>query len=253
MTKVLYVIGSGGYEGKWREFRWSLRSLEMYARGADGKVNVEPVVVGVAPDWFAGDVLTMKDPTERAQINMGAKIAAACMSRLVSGEFLLSADDHFLTRPRDFDTAPQYWRRPILVPRGTSGNNFTMSLVLARETLLHFGLPAMDFSQHFNTFIHADDWEFVADMEDYALTLEGGDVGANVHSLYANAWLLRNRGTRSLVWKRDRKYPTDTQDLMEPGRTDMLAGFSIDDKAFMAQGFEAWMDAKYSAKSRWES
>lgn len=256
MTKVLYAIGNGGADGLWREFRWSLRSLEMYARGADGRVNVEPVVVGVAPDWFAGDTLAMDDPTDRTQRNMGAKVIAACGAGLVKGEFLFSADDHFLTRPRDFDTAPQYWKNTMLISRDDKrvkgGNNFQVSLYLAREVLLDHGMPAMDFSQHFNTFFHADDAGLVERLMVRSLSLPDGDVGANFHSLFANAWLLRNCGSRKLVWRQDRKYPSDTPDLMKPGRTDLFAGFSISDAAFGQRGFEKWMDAKYSVKSRWE-
>jgi hypothetical protein len=256
MTKVLYVMGAdGGCDGRWREFRWSLRSLEMYARGADGEVNVVPVVVGAAPDWFTGDVMKVDDPCERKTRNMGAKVIAACKAGLVEGEFLFSADDHFLTRPRDFDTAPQYWKNAILRSREEckgKGNNFGVSLYLARETLLKHGYPAMDFSQHFNTFFHANDWRVAKDLMKYSLTLKDGNVGANFHSIFANMWLVRNKGKRPLVWRPDRKYPNDTPDLMEAGRTDRFAGFSINDGAFKVKGFEAWMNAKYSAKSRWE-
>lgn len=254
MIKVLYVIGNGGVGGKWREFRWSLRSLEMYARGADNKVNVEPVVVGCAPDWFKGDVLKMDDPLDRVQRNMAAKMIAACKTGLVKGEFLFSADDHFMTRPRDFDIAPQYWKNPILMSREKAAKNdkFQMSICLARETLLEHGMPAMDFSQHFNTFFNADDAGLVEDLMAYSLTLPNGTTGANVHSLFANAWLLTNCGRRKLVWRQDRKYPADTPDLMEPKRTDRFAGFSISDGAFGVRGFEAWMNNKYSTKSRWE-
>lgn len=259
MMRILYAMGEdGGYEGKWREFRWSLRSLEMYARGSDGEVNVEPVVVGCAPPWFKGQVLAMKDPCQRKTRNLGAKVVAACRAGLVESEFMFSADDHFLTRPRDFETAPQYWKNPMLVSREDAkkrgdGNNFTVSLYLAREVLLAHGMPAMDFSQHFNTYFHASDWRLVRELSNAALKLPDGDVGANFHSLFANAWLLRNKGKRPLVWKQDRKYPRDTPDLMEPRRTDRLAGFSINDNAFKMRGFEAWMDAKYSARSRWEA
>lgn len=256
MMKVLYAIGEGSTNG-YREFRWSLRSLEKYARGADGEVNVEPVVVGYAPDWFAGDVLKMDDPTRRKTRNLGAKVCAACREGLVQGEFLFSADDHFLTRPRDFDTAPQYWKNPILLSREGARekdgiNNFSVSLYLAREALFAHGLPAMDFSQHFNTYFHADDWRLVEQMSEYALGLPDGDVGANFHSLFANAWLIHNCGKRRLVHRQDRKFPRDTPDLMQPGRADKFAGFSINDNAFAVEGFSRWMDERYPTRSRWE-
>lgn len=254
MMKILYVMGEGSTNGN-IEFRWSLRSLEKYARGADGKVNVEPVVVGYAPDWFCGEVLKMSDPCKRKTRNMGAKVIAACRAGLVEGEFLFSADDHFLTRPRDFDTAPQYWKNPMLIARDNmpeKSNNFDVSRYLAREALLAHGMPAMDFSQHFNTFFHADDWQLVEDLSNYALTLQDGDVGANFHSLFANAWLLHNCGKRKLVWRMDRKFPRDTLDLMQQGRADKLAGFSINDNAFAVAGFRKWMDERYSVRSRWE-
>lgn len=254
MIKILYAIGSGSVNDN-QEFRWSLRSLEKYAHGADGKVNVKPVVVGNAPDWFTGDSIKMDDPYNRKTRNLCAKVMAGCREGLVAGEFMFSADDHFLTRPIDFDLAPQYWKNPMLLGRKEltpRSNNFSMSLVLARETLLAHGMPAMDFSQHFNTYFHADDWQLIERLDKYALALADGDVGANFHSLFANAWLLRNCGKRPLVWRQDRKYPRDTLDIMNAGRADKIAGFSINDNAFAMPGFRRWMDERYAQKSRWE-
>ena len=258
MIKILYVIGDSGYKGKWREFRWSLRSLEKYAKGSDGKVNIEPVVVGIAPSWFRGDVLPLEEPEGESKTRRIAnKVIAACKTELVTGEFMFSADDHFLTSDIDFTKAPQFYKRselPDALPYFGIHTEYMDSLIAARHILLGRKMPIIDFSQHFNTFFHADDWPLVATMERESAWIIEGWAGANFHPLFGNAWVMRNKGSaaRKLEWRLDRKFPSDTKSLMTGGYVGYISGFSIGDEAFEEEGFEDWMNALYNVKSRWE-
>lgn len=252
---ILYVVGDGSAHGD-AELRWSLRSLEAHAKSAFGEVNVVPKVVGRAPEWFLGPVLPVRDLTCRKQYNMAHKIVEACRAGFVDGEFLMSADDHFLLRDLDFVRAPQFWKNPMLRPYDGKGNNFHRGIGLARDVLLMNGLPAVDFSQHFNTFMHSGDAERAADLMERASYLPNGEVGANAASVFGNLWLVRNAVSaqpRPLVWKKDVKYPDDLRDELMKGGADRRFGFSISDAAFDEPGFVDWMDARYPARSRWEA
>lgn len=251
---ILYVLGEGSTHDD-MELRWSLRSLEKHAKNVFGDVNVVPKVVGRAPDWFAGPVLEVEDLTCRKQYNIAHKVVEACRAGFVEGEFLLSADDHFLTRDIDFVRAPQYWRNPMLKPYDGKGNNFHKGIGLARDVLLLNGLPAMDFSQHFNTYMHSADAERAAKLMEHASLLPNGEVGANLWAVMGNLWLARNAAAerpRPLIWRRDLKYPADLKDTLMKGDAERHLGFSISDDAFSEPGFVDWMNEKYKEASRWE-
>lgn len=251
---ILYVLGEGSTHDD-VEFRWSLRSLEAHAKDIYGEVNVVPKVAGRAPDWFAGEALPVADLTRRAQYNMAHKIAAACRAGLVEGEFMMSADDHFLTRDVDFARAPQYWKNPMLKPYDGKGNNFHKGIGLARDVLLVAGLPAMDFSQHFNVYMHAADADRATELMERASLLPNGEVGANAASVFGNLWVVRNAASerpRPLLWRRDVKYPADLRDTLTKGDAERHLGFSISDAAFDEPGFVDWMNERYKEKSRWE-
>ena len=94
-TKILYIVGTGSKNCDW-ELRWSLRSLDKYALD-----DVEPVVVGNVPEWFAGDALPCSDKFDRKEKNINRKIMKAIEAKLVEGEFQISADDHFWIRPTE--------------------------------------------------------------------------------------------------------------------------------------------------------
>lgn len=251
---ILYVVGDGSKHGD-IELRWSLRSLEAHAKNVYGDVNVVPKVVGRAPEWFAGDALPVADLTVRNQYNMAHKIAEACRAGLVKGEFMMSADDHFLTRDVDFTRAPQYWKNPMLKAYDGKGNNFHKGIGLARDVLLVAGLPAMDFSQHFNTYMHSADAERATELMENASLLPNGEVGANAASVFGNLWVVRNAASahpRPLIWRRDIKFPFDLKDTLLKGGAEKHLGFSISDDAFDEPGFTDWMNRKYKEKSRWE-
>ena len=107
MIDVLYTLGpDSGHDNQ--ELRWSLRGLEKFGRNV-GRV----IVVGYPPDWLSDEVVRF--PVEKPEgLEKDAIIWHNVMSAIdagvVSGRFLLSSDDHFITATFDFDKTP-LWRR----------------------------------------------------------------------------------------------------------------------------------------------
>lgn len=98
LPDLVYVVRSGENE----ELRYSLRSVDRYAKGLFGDVWV--VGTGL-PDWLTGvRVIPVRDGSDKHE-TMRRKILAACREQGVSDTFLLMNDDYFLTRKIDrFET-----------------------------------------------------------------------------------------------------------------------------------------------------
>lgn len=115
---ILYIIGNGNSKCNNKELRYSLRSIDKYGKGV-GRV----FVAGFCPDWLSDEVVKVpfiqpyNTLTEKFSSRTGlclkfANVLATILYVVdntdISEEFLISMDDHFYTRPIDFEHYPFY-------------------------------------------------------------------------------------------------------------------------------------------------
>ena len=80
MVDIVYVVGKGAKDNDDRPLRWSLRSVQMFAKNV-GKV----IVAGYPPDWLSDEAIKVPfEQTHRKHVNMLLTIAeAAKQAKLV--------------------------------------------------------------------------------------------------------------------------------------------------------------------------
>ncbi len=153
---VLYVIGQGA-EHDDLELKMSLRSLERYG-GHLGRV----IVCGRIPDWLSDEAV--KIPADDNALggpkhaNMLRKVFLAVDAGAVSGDFLFSADDHFLVKPVDLDAFPFFYRREKIRTReefhrerpGGHWSDYKECLAKTRELLERNGYYPREWIGHVN-------------------------------------------------------------------------------------------------------
>lgn len=250
MTKILYIVGSGSKNSDW-ELRWSLRSLDKFALD-----EVEPVIVGNVPDWFNGDAVVCGDKFDRKEKNINRKIMKAIEKRLVTGEFQISADDHFWIEPTEFAKLPIVHREgllPCLVH--DNANNYEKALVGTFDALLRFKYPRFNTACHFNAWANA---KHIADVEEVirlANSKRGlaGFYGVVAWAVWPNVMLAHAEKDHNM-----KRGMIQIKDLKYRGEDDFAAFidgagmFSINDKAFGSQEFIDYMQTNFGGKSRWE-
>lgn len=243
MLKILYVVGTGSAHDD-AELKWSLRSLNRFSL-----TEVEPVVVGRVPEWFAGESLPCDDPFNRKEKNILRKIVYAASKGLVNGEFQISADDHFWLRPVDLSQLPVYWRQGIL-PEYRDGNNYEKALDGTRRVLLENGYPAINTTVHCNQWVHTDDFADVYRLLDSAEAVPfAKEYGLVNWAVFPNVGIVKRR--RPIRFKHDIKLgDVSAEDLKSV--TDSSLIMSINDDAFKSEAFVKYMETEFSGKSRWE-
>lgn len=75
------------------ELKYALRSIDKCLTGWS-----EVLIIGDRPAWYKGSVTTFRDLPGRKEFNIYSKILAACADKLVTDDFLMWNDDHFLLR-----------------------------------------------------------------------------------------------------------------------------------------------------------
>lgn len=247
--QIIYVIGDGSKNDN-QELRWSLRSLEKFARDDDGQLNVEPIIVGTVPDWFAGASIRTTDPTNRKAKNMFHKIVSIVDSKLVSGEFLCSSDDHFLLRTVNFERWPRYFRNAILAEYN-GGNNYAKTIATTRDVLLENGYPAIDFTCHCNEWMDTETFPIAKELEQKSLKHPMAEYGILPYGVMTNLALLNPAHRRQIVWKKDVKIGNvGDEEMKRISDTEICC--SCNDDAFLSAAFRSFMYEAFENKSRWE-
>lgn len=241
---VLYTIGpaecSAG--GANRELRWSLRSLAKYGRNV-GRV----VVVGYPPDWLSDEVVRL--PVERpAGLEKDAvifhNVMAAIDAGAVSGRFLLSSDDHFLSAPFDMERTPLWQRKNNFIPtyaecRG--GDGYRRVLDQTRRVLLASGYGIVKCNPHRNTLC---DSRCAPELERLLATAPARNVGIEFNCAMGNVM----HAVFGLPFERmhDWKVPAFDPRAVEAG------AFSIRDRALADPKLLAWFAAEFGEPCRYE-
>ena len=246
--KVMYVLGTGSKHDN-QELRWSLRSLEKFCQD-----DIEPVIVGSVPDWFTGEFVKCDDKTPRKNINILHKVCKGIESGIVKGEFLFSSDDHILVNPYSFEKGPRWIKNPMLKALPESGvpsgwNRLTDATLW---TLLGCGYPAIDFEQHFNTYMNTEVVGDVLNIVEYAESHNLFKKGILVPSVFNNA-AIANGDHRPMGFKKDYKLDNvSKEDLDGILAEEDCYGISISDKAFESAAFMECMKEMFPKKSKWE-
>lgn len=243
-TKILYVVGTDSSHDN-IELKWSLRSLDKFATD-----EVEPVICGFVPDWFKGEAVEMPDPTYRKEKNINAKILRAIETELVTGDFQLSADDHFWLQPTEFASLPIYYRNEF-IEANPDGNNYARALCGTKDVLLKSGYTDFNTACHCNTWANADDADTVrklierADGNPYA-----AEYGLVAWAVWPNVYK-KHAILRQFVYKYDLKIRDQSYFMFKT----MITGeriVSVNDSAFENPDIVNFFTELYSGKSRWE-
>ena len=154
MVDILYIVGKGCSDWRNNELRYSLRSIAKYGR------NIRRVyIAGFIPYWVDQEqvhCIPVKDETSNKHYNILHAVEQAVERGNLSERFLYSSDDHYYTRPVDFDTYPCYWRGielPDTLPNKPRWYDITMKST--HDVLSAFGLPTHFFAWHGNTWFNA--------------------------------------------------------------------------------------------------
>ena len=243
---VLYLVGpDSGHDN--RELRWSLRSLARFAANL-GHV----VVAGYPPSWLAREVVRVPIDDNPVGLSKFRYIWKNCFAAIdsgaVSGEFLVSGDDHFYSAPVDLDATP-IWYRGLCIPPferlNLGGRHYRQSLAATRETLLAAGYPARDCASHCNFRIDSADAPVVRRLAAES-TAPFHERGLDLGSMFCNVRAMRQA---PLPWKYrpDLKLDRFDADAVATGQ------FSIDDAAFADPAFVSYMETQFGSPCRFES
>jgi len=247
MTQILYIVGDGSKNSDW-ELRWSLRSLDKFALD-----EVEPVIVGKAPDWYSGKKLACSDKFQHKEMNLNRKIMKAIEAGVVKGKFQISCDDNFWLKPTEFARLPVYAKNMRIMERDMTGlNSYGRAMQATDIRLEAYGYTRYDTACHINT------WVDELDMGNVRGLIEGGNTwetlgwayGVVAFLVWPNARLTRLHEAEKVVLRRDLKYRG------EPEFEKFIEGadeFSINDDAFKSEKFINFMMKTFDKASRWES
>lgn len=240
---ILYIVGDGSKNGN-QELRWSLRALEKHAT-----CPVQPMIVGTAPEWFKGPVIEHPDCYNRKAKNIFDKILFAIDQDFIGDEFMISADDHFLTKPTDYDNSPRYWRNSICA-QYKGGNNYAKAMEATRDTLMTNGYPAIDFTVHYNGFVNAADADKALDLLIQSKEHPFGEFGILAWSVFGNLAMISGK-KRPVEYRKDIKIGEVTENELKKIVNENNC-FSINDDAFKSQAFLKYMAKEFGGKSKWE-
>ena len=241
---VVYVLGSGSTWNN-NEIRYSLRSIEKYARGVG---NI--FIVGELPDFLSKGIMHIKaddifNPNQNADGNIATKVLAACADDRLSDDFLFINDDHILLKPLHLSEMPAFHKGDMnFFPDTTWTLNFWRGrLKRTMEVLNQKGLTAFHFDCHTPILFNKN--KFPQVMSNFPYT-EG--IGLTMKSLYGNSIYSKSGVLLSNEKKTVFKYYTNAQ-LNQ--RLEGCGFMSFND--FGLNGaFKLWLDARFPDPSRWE-
>lgn len=187
MIDVFYPLKHGGSKHNNLELRYSLRAIEKNLSGFD-RVFISTEVL---PDWLTNVYhLQVKDnPKAVPDWNMMNKVYHA---EGISETFLFMNDDHFIMKPYQVDTFPNYYYSTLDIycrKRGKDGYGYR-----ARNTmdwLNKQGLKLLHFDIHYPILYNLKAFRDVMDQVPWATEKKGFIV----KSLYGNAMKLHGTYT----------------------------------------------------------
>lgn len=244
---MLYILGNGSKHDN-QELRWSLRSLEKYGR------NVGSIaVVGEPPEWLSPEVKTLKTDNHAGLLakNVWRNVHAAVEAGIVSGEFLLQADDHFFVKEVDFDKYPVYviGEIPLVVDPDEEHYEYKLGLVGSRWILGKNGMPTRMTSNHNPIRVDASCFEkypwIVRQCDSYETRMNTWCILGNIY--------LYDHPEAKIATRRDVKlFKAVSADELDRilEYADLL---SIADGAFDSEAFVNFMNCEFPHKSRWEA
>ena len=104
MIDIVYVVGKGAKKINDLPLRWSLRSVERFAKNV-GRI----IVSGYPPDWLSDEVIKVYfEQTHKKHVNMLLSIAEAVKQVGLTEKFLYSSDDHYFCKPANLEEWPRY-------------------------------------------------------------------------------------------------------------------------------------------------
>ena len=221
--------------------------MAKYARNL-GRV----IVAGYPPAWLSPEVVRVPvkdDPKDYKFWAIWRKLFTAIDEGAVQGEFLVSCDDHFYTKPVDLDSTPFYYRRLGILPvdeQKSGGIGYRRSLHATREMLIRKGYSARDCAGHCNFRIDtADAVAVLAAVETYHGQFRS--YGFDIASSFINVRAARQH----IEWtfRQDHK----VQDLAADQAAIECGQFSCDDAAFNNKPFLAFMEREFGAPCRFEA
>ena len=162
---ILYLVGDKT-TSNFEDVRMSLRSIDMYGENID-----RVFMCGFIPDFVSENVIKIpfeilpnKDIFDKAR-NIYRQIIYAIENSDIGinhdGEFLVSMDDHYITKPTDFsENYPFYvkdyikrkcrYKLPEVFETGFGSEQYQLFLVKCCEYLKEQKLPFYDFCPHRN-------------------------------------------------------------------------------------------------------
>lgn len=242
---ILYIYKDDGYDGL--SLRYSLRGIDLYG------LNVNNVyVVGDKCTWFSDKVhhvpfIQKFDCYEEPGKNIALAIKTAIDKSDISEEFLVSMDDHFYTKPTDFDNYPIYVKNyknrsyGYMLPEACeSGGEYEMYLVVTEALLKQHNMTTYMFAPHRN--MHLSKTLF---------NKCWGDI-KSAFSTYA--------GVESIVWCLNYAYTKKPFDftVVEDVKFSNNSDFIIPDNVFSTCDFtpgdklDEFLNKLYSNKSKFE-
>lgn len=168
---ILYVVGTGSVWGN-NELRYSLRSIAKNGKGI-GRV----FLVGHKPDFVSDEVIFIPcdDPYGQPHKNILHKVLHAVEHSDIGRHFLISSDDHYYTKPTDFDKLPVYFREKAIPEKVQDRwSIYFNSLHDTRGILLERGLTIYQTNPHCNTHFDVEVYRKNKDIFDLCMWLPNG-------------------------------------------------------------------------------
>lgn len=247
---VLYVVGGGSLIAD-DELKYSLRCLAKNAKNL-GRV----IISGNIPEWVSNEVV--KVPCCDISVsgkhwNMLHKIEEGIVHANIRGDFLVSSDDHFITKPFNLVEWPRYTRGEIYDEEGCvaiyghAPSKYQRSICATRRLLEKNGLEKEWTCWHGNTWLNAYDMNEVRRLAD---SDRAGSVYGYEPTLLYTA--VRLKKCPSLIFQKltsdvKASNPSDAINLAET-----RGMFSTSDKAWMNGKLKIWLNKTYGEKCEYE-
>ena len=236
---VLYTIGERSKHDN-QELRWSLRSLVKYGKNL-GKI----IVAGYPPDWLADSVIKVNVPRTKEDLHKFSSILKSIIvcaeKKIVDGDFLLSSDDHFLSKDFDLESTPFYKKRDHLPLKldelTTGGTSYRKCLYVTGEILRNHGYSDIQSNFHKNTRLNSSVVDEVKQLIDLEKSNPLAEHGYEATILFQNVYAKHNQVDFQKT--RDWKLEEYKQEAIDSG------AFSISDKVFSDKRFIDYMNAEF--------
>ena len=235
---ILYTVGeNSGHDNM--ELRWSLRSLAKYAKNL-GKI----IVAGYPPFWLSDDIIRFPAPRaledKHKFPHILRQVLYVARSGLINGDFLLSSDDHFLSKEFDLEKTPFYKKQDHIQKfedLDSNADSFKKYVSITGDILRKHGYSDVLCNFHKNTRLNSSVADEVKALVDSEKTNPYNEYGYESTILFQNVYAKHHEVCfqESKDWKID-KY---NQEAIDSG------AFSISDKAFKDKEFLDYMTKEF--------